>query len=152
ALKTVNVDENTPDPKGGKYDRDPTTGRLTGHIREAAKDVMTRAIPFRASRDQMREGAKLISKMMSRSGITSVHDASGTPQALHGYQDAFESGDLLVRVYCMIWHDHLDTMLAAGVRTGIGNEWVRIGGIKMLCDGSISERTARLAQPYVGKP
>jgi predicted amidohydrolase YtcJ len=38
------------------------------------------------------------------------------------------------------------------VRTGFGDEWVRLGAIKLLCDGSISERTARLAQPYIGRP
>ena len=43
-------------------------------------------------------------------------------------------------------------MLAAGVRTGLGDEWVRVGAMKMTCDGSISERTARLAEPYVGRP
>jgi predicted amidohydrolase YtcJ len=43
-------------------------------------------------------------------------------------------------------------MIAAGVRTGLGDEWVRIGAIKLYCDGSISERTARLTEPYVGRP
>jgi hypothetical protein len=43
-------------------------------------------------------------------------------------------------------------MSAAGVRAGLGDEWVRVGGIKLVCDGSISERTARLTEPYVGRP
>jgi hypothetical protein len=43
-------------------------------------------------------------------------------------------------------------MIAAGVRTGLGDDWVRVGGMKATCDGSISERTARLSQPYVGRP
>jgi predicted amidohydrolase YtcJ len=46
----------------------------------------------------------------------------------------------------------MDQMLAAGVKTGLGDEWVRVGAQKMICDGSISERTARLSQPYVGRP
>jgi hypothetical protein len=46
----------------------------------------------------------------------------------------------------------LDKMIAAGVRAGLGDEWVRVGGIKLVCDGSISERTARLTEPYVGRP
>lgn len=48
--------------------------------------------------------------------------------------------------------DFLDRMIAAGVHTGLGDEWVRVGGIKQFADGSISERTARLSQPYVGRP
>ncbi len=43
-------------------------------------------------------------------------------------------------------------MLRAGIRTGFGDEWVRVGAVKLVCDGSISERTARLSQPYIGRP
>ena len=43
-------------------------------------------------------------------------------------------------------------MIAAGVRTGLGDEWIRVGAMKLVCDGSISERTARLSQPYIGRP
>jgi predicted amidohydrolase YtcJ len=90
--------------------------------------------------------------MMVRAGVTSAHDALGHPEELRAYQDARDSGDLALRVYSLLHFSHLDQMLAAGVRTGLGDEWVRIGAIKLICDGSISERTARLAQPYVGRP
>jgi len=40
--------------------------------------------------------------------------------------------------------------MAAGIHTGFGDDWVRIGGVKMYADGSISERTAWLSQPYIG--
>ncbi len=43
-------------------------------------------------------------------------------------------------------------MIAAGNRTGLGDEWVRVGPMKLVCDGSISERTARLSTPYEGRP
>ena len=39
-----------------------------------------------------------------------------------------------------------------GKKTGYGDEWVKIGGLKLVCDGSISERTARLSEPYIGRP
>jgi hypothetical protein len=90
--------------------------------------------------------------MMARAGITSAHDALGGPNDLRGYQDAHEAGNLLVRVYCLVRYADLDRMVAAGVRTGMGNEWVRVGAVKLMCDGSISERTARLSQPYIGRP
>src|SRR4029079_3667333 len=47
---------------------------------------------------------------------------------------------------------YIDRMIAAGIRTGFGNDWVRVGGMKLIADGSISERTARMSQPYVGRP
>jgi predicted amidohydrolase YtcJ len=90
--------------------------------------------------------------MMARTGITSVHDAYGTPLDLRAYQDARDAGELAVRVYCLIGSDAIDKMIAAGVRTGLGDEWVRVGAMKLTCDGSISERTARLSQPYIGRP
>lgn len=61
-------------------------------------------------------------------------------------------GVLATRVNCMIGYTHIDAMLAAGVRSGLGDDWVRVGGMKLTCDGSISERTARLSQPYAGRP
>lgn len=152
AMKSVKVDENTPDPQGGKYDHDPATGRLTGHIRESAKTRFEQFIPSNFTRDDRREGVKLISKMMTRTGVTSVGDAFGTPDDLRAYQEARDTGELSFRVYCLIGYQFIDQMLAAGIRTGLGDEWVRVGAMKMLCDGSISERTARLSQPYIGRP
>jgi predicted amidohydrolase YtcJ len=146
------IDDHTPDPSGGKYDHDPDTGHLTGHVRETAKQAFQQLIPNKFTRDDHREGVKLISKMMSRTGITSVTDALGSPDDLRAYQDARESGDLSLRVYCSIFFAHIQHMLDAGIRTGLGDEWVRVGFMKMICDGSISERTARLSQPYIGRP
>jgi predicted amidohydrolase YtcJ len=76
----------------------------------------------------------------------------GEPEDLLAYQDAFESGDLHTRVYCHITARAIDRMLAAGIRTGMGNEWIRVGAVKLVADGSISERTARLSKPYAGRP
>ena len=152
AIKLAGLDDHTPDPPGGKYDRDPATGRLTGHVREHGKDAFEKANPLTFTRDDHREGVKLITKMMTRTGVTSVTDAGGTPDDLRAYQDAREAGELLMRVYCHIRYPHIDQMLAAGVKTGLGDEWVKVGAQKMICDGSISERTARLSQPYIGRP
>lgn len=152
ALKLTKVDDNTPDPAGGQYDHDPATGHLTGHVRENAKEAFRQLIPTNFTRDDRREGVKLITKMMARTGITSVTDALGTPDDLRAYQDARAAGDLAIRVYCSIYFAFIQKMLDAGVRTGLGDEWVRVGFMKMICDGSISERTARLSRPYIGRP
>jgi len=151
-FRMAGVDEKTPDPPGGKIDRDPATGKLTGRVAESAQEFFEKAIPQNFSRDDHREGVKLISKMLARTGITSATEAQGTPTDLRAYQDAHESGDLLYRAYCFINFRFLDAMIAAGSRTGLGNEWVRVGAIKLVCDGSISERTARLSTPYEGRP
>jgi len=152
AFRKAGIDEKTPDPPGGKIDRDPATGKLTGRVAESANDLFDKAIPLNFTRDDHREGVKLISKMLARTGITSATEAQGTPMDLLAYQDAYESGDLLYRAYCFINFHFLDAMIAAGNRTGLGDEWVRVGAVKLVCDGSISERTARLSTPYEGRP
>ena len=152
AMKLANINQDTPDPQGGIFDRDASSKKLNGRVKESACRVFEEVIPHGYTRDDLREGVKLISKMMSKTGITSVHDAYGSPEYLRAFQDAFESGDLSLRVYCLIGYYHIDKMLEAGIRTGMGNEWVRVGAMKLTCDGSISERTARLSQPYMGRP
>ena len=42
------------------------------------------------------------------------------------------------------------TFKAAGLYTGFGDEFVRIGGVKFVADGSASERTMYMSTPYVG--
>lgn len=152
AFKMANVSDNTPDPPGGRFERDPSSGGLSGRVSESANDVFDKIIPSQYSRQDYRDAVKLISQMMSRTGVTSVHDAQGTTDDLRAYQDAYAAGELSLRVYCLVNYTHMDRLLAAGIRTGLGNEWVRVGAMKVTCDGSISERTARLSQPYVGRP
>lgn len=152
AFQKAGIDEKTPDPPGGKIDHDPTTGKPSGRVAESANALFEKATPRIFTRDDHREGVKLISKMMARTGITSATEAQGTPTDLRAYQDARESGDLLHRAYCFINFHFLDEMIAAGNRTGLGDEWARVGAVKLVCDGSISERTARLSRPYEGRP
>ena len=125
---------------------------MTGGLRENATDPFRRILPANFTRDEMRQGVKLISQMMTRTGVTSVTDAQASAADLLGYEDAREAGELSLRVYCLMHYGCLDKMTAAGVRAGLGDEWLRVGGIKLVCDGSISERTARLTEPYVGRP
>ncbi len=141
-----------PLPAGGKIDHDPATGKLNGRVAESARAILDKAIPQTLTRDDHREGVKLISKMLAKTGITSAHEAQGTPTDLLAYQDAHEAGELLYRAYCFINYRYIDSMIAAGVRTGLGDDWVRVGAMKLVCDGSISERTARLSTAYEGRP
>lgn len=152
AMKKAGIDEKTPDPPGGQISHDPVTGKLNGRIAESAHALIDKVLPMNFTRDDHREGVKLISKMLAKTGITSATEAQGTPTDLRAYQDAREAGELLFRAYCFINYRFIDSMIAAGVKTGLGDEWVRVGAMKLVCDGSISERTARLSTPYEGRP
>ena len=149
ALKLAGIDNTITDPPGGKYDRD-SLGHLTGRIIERAGASLQKLIPSTYTREDYREGVKFISKAMTKTGITSVGDALGGLLDLQAYQDAYDTGGLGLRVYCFIGAGSIDKMIEAGVRTGFGNEWVRVGGMKQVADGAVSGRTARLSQPYVG--
>jgi len=61
---------------------------------------------------------------LAQAGITSVHDAYASAADLRGYQDARAAGELRTRVYCLIGYWDLERMLAAGVRTGLGDNWI----------------------------
>ena len=151
ALKMAKIDRNTPDPKGGQIVRDEN-GEPTGLLKENAVDLVYVLIPDNQTEQDQQEGVKIISEMLSKSGITSVTDAYGLQSDLKAYRNAFAAGDLKTRIYCMIAYYEIDDMISQGLKTGDGDNWIRIGGMKLTCDGSISERTARLSEPYIGRP
>jgi predicted amidohydrolase YtcJ len=148
AYKLAGVDEKSSDPAGGHFFRD-ANGRLNGRVGDGAKAPFERLSEYTPSRDDFEKGAALISKMFSAKGVTSSVDAAGSPEGLQGYFDAHEAGDLRMRIYCNIFVEFMDRMLAAGLHTGFGDDWVRLGAQKQFADGSISERTAWMSTPYL---
>lgn len=149
ALAAIKVDENTPDPPHGSYFRD-AAGRHNGRVAENAVDPILKLAIKPPARDDYRKAAALISRRFASRGITSACEADGSPAILQGYQEARDAGELMGRFYVHIDYDWLEQMMAAGVHTGLGDEWVRIGAMKLFADGSISERTALLSEPYAG--
>lgn len=149
-LNQRDINDKTPNPSGGEIVHD-AAGHVTGEFRETALGlVRPGTAPY--TREDRREGVKLMTKLFAQAGVTSTHDAGGLPEDLLAYQDAKESGDLFCRVYTLIRANSIDAMIAAGVRTGFGDDWCRVGAMKLVSDGSISERTARLNEPYIGRP
>jgi len=151
ALAQAGASATTPDPPGGRFDHG-ADGQLNGRVADKAMEAVLQKIPDTLTRDDHRRGVALISKLYASYGVTSACEADATPDGLQGYQDARDSGELLFRAYCLMGVAYLDRYIAAGLHTGFGDSMVRIGGIKQYADGSISERTAWLAQPYIGIP
>ncbi|HTM47877.1 MAG TPA: amidohydrolase [Bryobacteraceae bacterium] len=150
ALQQMDLNDKSPDPAGGAIVRD-AQGRLTGELLETAVRPPA-SLNRPATASERREGVALITRMFARAGITSTTDAFGQPEDLRAYQDAHENRELFCRVYSHIGFRAIDRMISAGIRTGFGNEWFRVGAMKLVADGSISERTARLSRPYEGRP
>ena len=158
AFELAGVTKDTPDPTGGRYFRDPN-GELNGHVAELATDVIERAgqrevFTPEQQRERARLGMQHISRLLAAAGLTSVHDASAGAQSIRAYEDARAAGELRHRAYLMVWGagdgNAYDKLRDAGVYTGFGDEWIRIGGVKRAADGSASERTMRMSTPYVG--
>src|SRR5207245_11246104 len=99
ALRRAGIDEKTPDPPGGKIDHDPATGKLSGRVAESAQAFFERVLPHNFTRDDHREGVKLISNMLARTGTTSATEAQGTPTDLReiGRASCRERGRIVVR-------------------------------------------------------
>jgi len=157
ALEVGGIREDSRDPKGGAYGRDPATGRLNGILYEQAEFAFVfegttgqpPIIPPFSLKDRIR-GLRLAGSRYLASGITSVHDALVSALTMETYQEVRKRGNLRLRVYMLISIEYLPQLRALNLRTGFGDEWLRIGGVKILADGGIAGRTAYLSEPYVG--
>ena len=152
ALEMAGVTKNTPNSFGGTYDKDPN-GELNGRVTDRARGVFakvgTRATFTPAEQLQRdREGLAFISKQFVKYGLTTVHHEGGDLMAL---QQVRARGDLLHRVSYECQDKVLDAMIAAGMESGLGDEWIRFGATsEHTVDGSFSERTMAISKPYVG--
>ena len=151
ALAMAGVTAETPDPPGGRFYRD-SNGVLTGLVQGPARNVFGGLIPSDSTREQRRDGVKLISELMTAAGLTSVHQTSAGRNDMIAYQDARAEGGLRFRMYLFPRGQLFDDLVNSGVRTGMGDEVFRIGAVKHTADGSASERTMRMSEPYEGRP
>ena len=151
AFELAGITNRTPDPDDGRYFRE--NGELTGKVAEHARDVFfevgTWPVIDRAVRQQ---AAEIASRNMAAAGLTSTTDAYGTLNDLIAYQDARDAGELRFRLSFMPGggSEVYAGLKTAGVRSGFGDETIRIGAVKFSADGSASERTMYMSTPYEG--
>jgi predicted amidohydrolase YtcJ len=152
AFEKAGITAATPDPPGGKFYREG--GELTGLAAEHANDAFNGVIPQGSTRAQRQAGVALISKLMTASGLTSVHETGGGTDTLIAYQDAYRAGEMRFRMYLFPSgeSDLFRGLKMAGIRTGFGDQWLQIGAVKFVADGSASERTMRMSTPFKGRP
>ncbi len=83
----------------------------------------------------------------ARRGVTGAHDIV-TPDALRAEQAARQSGRLTLRLTAHLDIAHLEAAEELGLASGLGDAWLRLGGVKLYLDGSLGARTAALREPY----
>lgn len=159
ALKNAGISRDTPNPFGGTYDRD-ANGNLTGRVTDAALNFVRDAAKEPDLTPEQRRaraiaGAAKISEEFVRYGLTSVcHSFAGINpfDDLAAIQQIRREGRLKHRVSYEPDGSFIDALIANGVRTGFGDEWIRIGATsEQTADGSFSERTMSRSTPYPGR-
>ncbi len=117
-----------------------------GILREQAAGQFLQQL--RPCPDELKEALKEAAKTAHSLGITSIHDIP--------YIEAFRAwqalrGELKLRVYLNIPVEQLDGLIEMGFRTGFGDEWLKLGAVKIFSDGSIGAGNAALFEPYVDR-
>jgi len=86
-----------------------------------------------------------------RLGLTGIHDCDGS-ESLSDYQELLSREELGLRVFMMIPRENLDEAIKVGLRSGFGNEYLRIGNLKIFSDGTLGSQTAEMLEPFIGQP
>jgi predicted amidohydrolase YtcJ len=153
ALRAAGIGRGTPDPPHGKIDRDGD-GEPIGVLRESAKDLVSKMLPP-YSVDEYVEGLRHVNDEFLSLGLTTVHASMTDSKEFKALQTLRRKGELRLR-YCVHASGREDGMLealiAAGVQTPFGDEWIKITEVEWVFDTSTSGRTAAYYKPYVGEP
>ncbi len=154
--------------EGGTVARD-SNGEPTGLLEERAQALVQRLVLPRSEHEIAAAIGRAHARYLAE-GLTSVCDAGiaggwigQSPAELAAYQLARETGRLAVRTTVMISSDvlhniprHADDLaslgLDAGMRTGLGDEWLRIGPLKVFSDGSLIGRTCWMHEGFSDDP
>jgi predicted amidohydrolase YtcJ len=152
ALAAAAIDDTTPDPVGGRIVRD-ADGAPTGLLLETAAQLVLRHIapPTLASTIAAVTDAQ---RALHAFGITGVHSLPGIhipePDPFAVLQQMIACDVLRLRVLHHIAREKLDSAIDVGLRSGFGNDWLRVGGVKLFLDGALGSRTAWMREPYEG--
>ena len=147
ALRRANLSAATPDPAGGRFGRD-AAGNLNGILFESAMEAVSAAIPA-PTEEQVAQAISQAQKALWRMGLTGAHDFDRR-RCFVALQILRQRGELRLRVLKSIPLEDLPHAAALGLRSGLGDDWLRIGGVKLFADGALGPQTAAMLQPYAG--
>lgn len=149
ALQLAGINDNTPNPEGGEIQRDGS-GRATGILFETAIELVRQHIPH-ATEEELVAAMRLAQQKCWEVGLTGVHDFDG-PACFRALQTLHNNKELGIRVYKNIPAKYIDRAVDLGLRTGFGDHFLRLGGVKIFADGALGPQTALMIEPYEGNP
>jgi predicted amidohydrolase YtcJ len=158
ALEVMGVTRETPDPHGGRIERDEETGEPIGVFQDdSAIQMAWENTPYTES--EIEQGLRYSAKYLNSLGITSVQDAivkvegNDPYSSLEAYRRVNESGDLTLRsVLALFWDVNKGNEQIAEfirVRDEHSRGIVRASSIKIWLDGVMETKTAALLEPYL---
>lgn len=161
ALELAGISRGSGQPARGEIERD-ASGNPTGYLKNYAEALVTRVIPrFSGGVDPREADMKAIIRATEeyvKWGITTILEPGVPPRNMHAYQMARKSGRLPLRVAMMpAWHglsptaDYDPGLLLPylGVAEGFGDDWLRLGALKMAIDGGVGSKTAMMNEPWI---
>ena len=155
ALELAGVTGSSGAPAGGAIEFDPASGEPTGKLVERAQFVV-KDIMGSYTYQQMQDGIIFAAERCLSRGITTIHDIVTNNESIRAYQELVDEERLPVRVSMLIRvieaKIHKESLLNLGIKTGYGNDWLRIGGVKMSIDGGITGHVAAFTEPYADDP
>ncbi len=151
ALRAAAIGPSTPDPENGSIDR-TTSGAATGVLREMATFLVWQQVPPVTFTERL-AAMRNATAAMHRLGVTAIHDqryGGGMEggEALRAFQALRRAGELDLRVSCNVSATDLDHIQALGVESGLGDDRLRLGHVKLFADGSLGSRTAWMLDPF----
>jgi predicted amidohydrolase YtcJ len=139
ALARANGDLQVP---GGVVEVDER-GEPTGVLREeSCWHFRDRYLEI--SDDEYVEAMRLGVKLAHSRGVVSVHDKDGWLGALRFWQRLRAREGLTLRVWQSLPHEHVGELESTDVRSGFGDDYLRLGYLKAFMDGTLGSQTARL--------
>jgi predicted amidohydrolase YtcJ len=151
ALAAANITRDTADPAGGAIRKDPQTGEPTGELHERAQLILKKVAPD-FNYLQLKDGIVFALNQCLERGVTTVHDIVRSGEPVRAYQEILREGRMHARVSILPRVIESDigsrSLIELGIITGFGNEWLRVGGVKMSIDGGITGRNACFYDPY----
>jgi predicted amidohydrolase YtcJ len=155
ALEAARINEQSADPEGGFYGRDDS-GRLTGYLSEQA--YFDYAYPSLTQKpwvcaefsDSALSLLEKSAQTLLAAGITSIGDAMVGLEEYELLLAAHKAGRLPIRVNALITFPHIADMKRRGISSGHGDNWLRVGGVKMFTDGAVAGRSCAVSEPFEG--
>lgn len=145
ALKLAGISAQTADPPGGRLGRNPD-GTPNGILFESAMELVASAIP-EPNPAQVEQAILQAQPQLIQMGLTSLHDFD-RKRCFAALQHLHQQEQLQLRITKSIPLEDLPYAARLGLRTGFGDDQLRIGAVKGFADGALGPHTAAMLAPY----